>query len=276
MLSPMTALWTSSEAVMTVSWQPDPKMNPAISESRSSFPGSQLVPSPLPACGERSASASMRGGGWRGKASDRLPHRPVSGKSPSPRPSPRKRGEGAPFISVIGRSVIGRCQLRHQSGDPVLHLGERHGVDDLVGDAVVILSPEMCLAPEVVELDSVQGIGDLLRIEALSLLHRGDKSKGGICEVDARRIPLAVLLAIARLPALDLIRQRILDIPMYPHALDVRLARDVRDHRGVDLPDVNKAPLETELAGLFDDQADATGRRCVHADDVRFLREDAQ
>src|SRR5215471_13446723 len=182
-----------------------------------------------------------------------------------------KRLTAGPTIAVIGRR-----QLRHQSRYPVFHLGEGHGVNNLVGNAIVILSSEMRLSPKVVELDGMQGLGDLLRVEALSLLYRSDKGEGGIREVDARRIPLAVLLAIARLPTLDLLGQWLLDVPMHPRALDVRLAGDVRHHRGVDLPDVNEAPLEAELAGLLDDQADATGRRRVHADDVGFLGKHAE
>ena len=63
---------------------------------------------------------------------------------------------------------------------------------------------------------------------------------------------------------------------MHPHALDIRLAGDVRHHRGVDLSDVNEAPLEAEFASLLDDQANTTGRRCIHADDVRFLSQNAE
>src|SRR5262249_32228418 len=142
-------------------------------------------------------------------------------------------------------SVIGRRQLRHQGRNPSLHLGEGHGGDDLVGDAVVILSPIVSFAPEIFELDTVQGLGDLLWIEALSLLYRRDKSEGGIGEVDARCIPLAVLLSVARLPALDCFGQRILDVAMRPHVLDVGLAGGVRHHRRRLSPHGIESPLDT-------------------------------
>src|SRR5215472_15029290 len=233
MLSPMTALWTSSEAVMNFSRGGEGRLRYCMAPSASN-------------------------------------RRPVANTN-TMQLFDRNCSAACPAISAIGWR-----QLRHQSRNPVLHLGEGHGVDDLVGDAVVILPPIMSFAPEIIELDTVQGLGDLLRIETLSLLYRRDKSEGGIGEVDARCIPLAVLLGVARLPALDCFGQRILDVAMHPHALDVRLASDVRHHRGVDLPDVNEAPLETEFTRLLDDQADTACRRCVHANDVRFLRQDAQ
>src|SRR5262245_41279871 len=89
-----------------------------------------------------------------------------------------KRSTAGPAISVMGRR-----QLCHQGRDPILHLGEGHRIDDLVGDAVVILPPEMRFAPEIVELDGVQRLGDLLRIQALRLLYRSDEGKAGIREV---------------------------------------------------------------------------------------------
>src|ERR1700756_863859 len=181
MLSPMTALWTRSEAVMTIS-----------KEERSR--GGRLRAAPSDYCASRRRCGVVR---WR--------HR-VFGRFAA------NRLTAGPAISAIGRR-----QLCDQGRDPILHLGEGHGVDDLVGDAVVILPPEMRFAPEVVELDGVQGLGDLLRIEALSLLHRSDDSEGGIGEVDARGIPLAVFLGVARLPALDLLGQGLLDKPMHPH-----------------------------------------------------------
>src|SRR5262245_44167751 len=217
MLSPMTALWTSSEAVMN-------------------FPR-----------GEDGLRYCM--------APSACNRRPVANTNTT-RLFDRNCSAACPTISVIG----GR-QLGHQGRNPVLHLGEGHGVDDLVGDAVVILPPIVSFAPEIVELDGVQGLGDLLGIEALSLLYRSDKSEGGIGEVDARCIPLSVLLGVARLPVLDRFGQRILNVAVHPHAPDVRLAGDVRHHRGVDLPDVNEAALETEFARLLDDQTDTTRRR---------------
>jgi hypothetical protein len=63
---------------------------------------------------------------------------------------------------------------------------------------------------------------------------------------------------------------------VHPRALDVRLAGDVGDDRRVDLPDVDEAAFEPELAGLLDDQAHAARRRGEHADDVGLLGEDAQ
>jgi len=95
--------------------------------------------------------------------------------------------------------------LDDEGRDPVLHLGERHRIDDLVADAVVILSSEMGFAPQILELDDAESVGDLLRVDALRLLHRGDEGEGRIGEVDAGRVPFPVLLRIARLPALDLL-----------------------------------------------------------------------
>src|SRR5207244_9763875 len=64
-------------------------------------------------------------------------------------------------------------ELHDELRDPVFDLGEGHGVDDLVADAVVILATEVRLPPEVLELDRAQRLGDLLPVEALGLLHRG-------------------------------------------------------------------------------------------------------
>src|SRR5262249_33825120 len=127
-------------------------------------------------------------------------------------------------------------------------------------DAVVLLPAEVRLAPQIVELDDAEGVGDLLRIEALRLLHRRDEGKGRVGEVDARRVPFAILLRVARLPAVALLGQRRLHEAGHPHALDIRLAGDVRHHGGIDLPDVDEAALEAELARLLDDEADAPGR----------------
>src|SRR6266705_1421747 len=110
-LSPMTALWTSSEAGMKVS-----------REGRPAY-----------------AIAWLRAHAIGGRPSRKRIGRSLFDGN---------RSAARPAISVMGRR-----QLRHQSRDPVLHFGEGHGVDDLVGDAVVILPPEMRLAPEIVELD---------------------------------------------------------------------------------------------------------------------------
>src|SRR5262245_20397919 len=97
-------------------------------------------------------------------------------------------------------SVVGWRQLHHQVRDPVPHLREGHGIDDLVADAVIVLSPEMRLAPEVIELDAAQRFGHLLGIEALGLLDAGDERVGRVGEVDAGGVPLAVFLGVTRLP----------------------------------------------------------------------------
>src|SRR6266850_2069632 len=47
--------------------------------------------------------------------------------------------------------VVWRKELHDEGRDAVLHLGERHRVDDLVADAVVVLPAEVRLAPQVVE-----------------------------------------------------------------------------------------------------------------------------
>src|SRR5260370_3945870 len=219
MLSAMTALCTRREAVMTGrrTWK---------NWSRLSH------------CGDR-----LREGAG---AEPALVHAEHSSRQRSFRPL----REGPPFSSIIGRR-----QLHHQGRNPVLHPGTRHRVDHLVGDAVVILSSKMRLAPEVLELYGVQRLADFLRIEALRLLHGSDKCEGGGGEVDARGIPLAVLLGIARLPTLHLLGPGALHKPVHPHPLDIRLAGDVRHPRGVDLSDVNEAPLEAEFATWLDDHA---------------------
>src|SRR5436309_339748 len=172
--------------------------------------------------------------------------------------------------------IVGWRELRHEVGDPVLHLGERHGIDDLIADTVVVLAAEVRLAPEILELDRAERLGDPLWVQALGLFHRGHEGEGRIGEVDARRVPLAVLLGVARLPVLDLFRERGLHVAVDPRALDVLLPGDARYHRGIHLADVDEPALVAEHAGLLDDQADAAGRCREDADDVRFLRQDTQ
>src|SRR5437870_3327015 len=106
---------------------------------------------------------------------------------------------------VTSALVVGGLQLHDERGHAVLHLGERHRVEDLVADAVVVLAAEVRLAPEVLELHGRERVRDLLLIEALRLLHRGDERERRVREVDAGGVPLAVLLRVARLPALDLV-----------------------------------------------------------------------
>src|SRR5258705_3188901 len=269
----MIALWTSRAGVIPI-WgaskgPPSPPRSETPRRSRraprfcsASWGASKGPPSPP-------RSETPR----RSRGSPRNP-RAVSRAStgpPSPRIGLRRQSRRSKASSVVGRE-----ELRDEGRDPVLHLGERHRIDDLVADAVVVLAAEVRLAPEIVELDDAEGVGDLLRIDALRLLHRGDEGEGRIGEVDAGRVPFTELLRVARLPALDLLRQGGLDEAVHPHTLDVRLAGDVRHHRGVDLPDVDEAALEAELARLLDDQPDAPGRRGQHADDVGLLGQDAQ
>src|SRR6266850_3401392 len=128
--------------------------------------------------------------------------------------SPRAGGPGGPVEAP--HLVVWREELHDEGRDAVLHLGERHRVDDLVADAVVVLPAEVRLAPQVVEFHDAEGVRHLLRIDALRLLQRGDEGEGRIGEVDAGRVPFAVLLRVARLPALDLLRQRRLDEAVHP------------------------------------------------------------
>src|SRR4029450_2005674 len=92
------------------------------------------------------------------------------------RPSPPRptASEGATTTALVVR----RRELDHEVRHAVLHLGEGHRIQDLVADAVVLLAAEPRLAPEVVELDGLQGVGDLLLVEALRLLHRGHEGEG--------------------------------------------------------------------------------------------------
>src|SRR5687767_13722926 len=100
----------------------------------------------------------------------------------------------APHTPQRSLSIVGWRELHDEGGHPVLHLGERHRVEDLVADAVVLLTAEPRLAPEVLELDGAEGLRDLLLVEALSLLHRGHEREGRIREVDAGGVPLTVFL----------------------------------------------------------------------------------
>src|SRR5215470_12948434 len=176
------------------------------------------------------------------------------------RPARRRRRRAGCARPPPRRLVVRRRQLQEERRHAVPHLRERHRVDDLLTDAVVVLAAEVRLAPEVVELHGAHGLGDLLRVEALRLADRGHEGKRGIREVDARRVPLAEPLRVALLPALQLVRQRGLHVAVHPHALGVLAAGDAGHHRAVDLVERNEAPLEAELARLLDDQADAAGR----------------
>src|SRR5437764_15103658 len=89
--------------------------------------------------------------------------------------------------------VVRGDELHDERRDPVLHLGERQGIDDLVADAVEVLAAEMRLAPEVLELHGGERVRDLLRIGALRLLHRRHEREPGVAEIDAGRSPLAKL-----------------------------------------------------------------------------------
>ena len=162
---------------------------------------------------------------------------------------PGGRVEGPPML------LMRREELHDERRDPVLHLGERHRIDDLVGDAVVLLAAEVRLAPEVVELDD-----DAARRRSSSRRHSAPSSpprrrrrpgwrsrcwSRSIRRTSSCSAPASSSPARGAAPA----RSR------GPRSLDVRLAGDVGHHRGVDLPDVNEPPLESELARLLDDQA---------------------
>src|SRR4029453_13398065 len=100
------------------------------------------------------------------------------------------------------------------------------------------------------------GRAGLVGVEGLRLPGGGHEGERGIGEVDARRVPLAELLRIALLPALQLLRQRSLHVAGPPHALGVFTPGDARHPRAVDLMERDEASLESELARLLDDQAD--------------------
>src|SRR6266542_795764 len=99
----------------------------------------------------------------------------IGGPQRAPR-APRRsetprQSRGVPRIRGVpcGRgsraaSVMRREELHDEGRDAVLHLGERHRVDDLVADTVVVLSAEVRLAPQVVELHDAEGVRHLLRI----------------------------------------------------------------------------------------------------------------
>src|SRR5215831_20963605 len=192
------------------------------------------------------------------------------------RPARRRRRRAGCARPPPRRLVVRRRQLQEERRHAVTHLRERHRVDDLLTDAVVVLAAEVRLAPQVVELHGAHGLADLLRLEALGLPDGRDEGERGIREVDARRVPLAEPLRVTLLPALELVRERGLYVAVYPHAFGVFAAGDARHHRAVDLVERDEAALEPELAGLLDDQADAARRRGHHADRVRLLGEHAQ
>src|SRR5262249_50636615 len=91
---------------------------------------------------------------------------------------PRARGAWGALLGPPSHSVMRREELHDEGRHAVLHLGERHRIDDLVADAVVVLSAEVRLAPQVVELDDAESVRHLLRIGALRLLQRGDECEG--------------------------------------------------------------------------------------------------
>ena len=99
-----------------------------------------------------------------------------------------------------------RLQLHNHRRHTVLHFGERHGIDDLVVDAVVALATEVRFPPEVVKLDGLQGLGDLFGIETLSFLQACDKGKSRIGKVDTGSVPLTISLSVTLLPALERLR----------------------------------------------------------------------
>src|SRR5437867_12571253 len=82
---------------------------------------------------------------WKWRASTEAP----TGRKHSERP-------GFPGAlldhSTCGCSVVRGLELHDELRDPVFDLGEGHGVDDLVADAVVILPTEVRLPPEVLEI----------------------------------------------------------------------------------------------------------------------------
>src|SRR5215217_181387 len=99
-------------------------------------------------------------------------------------PSPLQGGEG-----MSSPLVMWRLQLHNHRGYTVLHFGERHGIDDLVVDAIIILTTEVRLAPEIIKLHGLHGLGDLFGIETLGFLHGCDKGKSRIGKIDTGGIP---------------------------------------------------------------------------------------
>src|SRR5882724_2322470 len=158
----MTALWTSRAGVIPI-WgastgPPSPPRSETPRPSRgaprccSASQGASTGPpspprseTPRPSRGAPRCCSASQG------AATSPPRPPTLGDA---RAEPGRRSR-AP-------SVVGREELRDEGRDPVLHLGERHRIDDLVADAVVVLAAEVRLAPEIVELDDAEGVGDLL------------------------------------------------------------------------------------------------------------------
>src|SRR3989442_6865540 len=146
-------------------------------------------------------------------------------------------------------------QLHDHLRDAVLHLRERHGIDDLIADAIEILPAKVGLAPQVVKVDGVQGLGDLLGVETLGFLHPSNEREGGVGKVDTGGVPGTVFLGIALLPALERLWEWLLDIAMHPHAFDVLLPSNTSHYRGVNLPNMDETPLKPQLARLLNNQA---------------------
>src|SRR5215471_12578555 len=119
-----------------------------------------------------------------------------------------------------------RLQLHNHRRHAVLHLGERHSIDDLVAYAVEILTTVVRLPPEVVKLHVLQGLGDLFWVETLSYLHGCYKGKSRIGKIDTGGVPLTVLLGVTLLPALDRLWQWAFHIAVYPRTFNVLLPGD--------------------------------------------------
>src|SRR5262252_3904134 len=141
-----------------------------------------------------------------------------------------------------------RLKLHNHRRHAILHFGERHGIDDLVANAIIILTTKVRLAPEIVKLHSLHGLGDLFWIETLGFLHRRDKGKSRIGKIDTGGIPLTIFLGVTFLPALERLRQRSLDITVYPHTFDIRFPCNTRHDRSIDLADMDKPSLEAQFA----------------------------
>src|SRR5215475_1576048 len=103
---------------------------------------------------------------WSRRAGVMAPRRPP------PRPTPS--------AGATDSLVVRRRELDHEIRHAVLHLGEGHRIEDLVTDAVVLLPAEMRRAPEVLELDDRQGLGDLLLVQALGLAQCGHEREGRV------------------------------------------------------------------------------------------------
>ena len=59
--------------------------------------------------------------------------------------------------------VVRRRQLNHEGRHAVPHFRERHRIQDLVADAVVLLAAEVGRAPEVLELHGLERLAEVLR-----------------------------------------------------------------------------------------------------------------